>query len=151
MPAPNQHLQTLLSNFMQEVWSDGNVERCDAYLAETYTIHHDPGDPWDGQSLDVAGFKRRVRQSRAPFPDQRFHVLEMLSDESKVMVTWNWMATHSGDLQGFPATARSMAMSGATVYYFNDAGRIAGHWQVSDRLGIYQQLQQAHRVGAPGI
>ena len=131
---------------MQEVWSDGDVERCDAYIADTYTIHHDPGDPWDGQSLDIAGFKTRVRLSRAPFPDQQFHILEMLSDESKVMVTWSWMATHVGDLPNFPATGRSMSMSGATVYYFNGTDKIAGHWQVTDRLGIYQQLQQAGRV-----
>jgi len=45
---------------MQEIWSNGNVERCDAYLADTYTIHHDSGDPWDGLSLDIAGFKARV-------------------------------------------------------------------------------------------
>ena len=64
--------------------ANGDVERCNTYLADSYTIHHDPGDPWDGQSLDIAGFKTRVRQSRAPFPDQRFHVLEMLSDERKV-------------------------------------------------------------------
>ena len=131
---------------MQEVWSNGDVERCDTYLADAYTIHHDPGDPWDGQSLDIAGFKTRVRQSRAPFPDQRFHVLEMLSDDRKVMVTWNWTATHRGDLPNFPATGSPMSMSGATVYYFDDVDKITGHWQISDRLGIYQQLQQARRA-----
>jgi steroid delta-isomerase-like uncharacterized protein len=146
MPTPNQRRETILGNFMQEVWSKGDVERCDAYLADTYAIHHDPGDPWDGQSLDIAGFKARVRTSRAPFPDQQFQILEILSDESKVMLTWNWTATHLGDLPNFPATGKSMAMSGATVYYFNGADRITGHWQVADRLGIYQQLQQARRA-----
>jgi predicted ester cyclase len=146
MQTQNQRRQTLLGNFLQDVWSNGQIERCDTFLAEIYTIQHDPGDPWDGQSLDIAGFKNRVRLSRAPFPDQQFHVLEMLSDESRVMATWNWTATHLGDLPNFPATGSEMSMSGATVYYFDSADKITGHWQVSDRLGIYQQLQQARRV-----
>ena len=41
-------------------------------------------------------------------------------------------------LEGKPIT-----MSGATLYYFDDRGRITGHWQVADRLSIYQQLQHA--------
>lgn len=52
-----------LTGFLKEVWSDGAIERCDAYLAESYTIHHDPGDPWEGRSLDVEGFKARVALS----------------------------------------------------------------------------------------
>jgi predicted ester cyclase len=76
------------------------------YLADTYTIHHDPGDPWDGQILDIAGFMNRVRISRAPFPDQQFHVREMLADERRVAVTWLWTATHTGVYPGFPATGK---------------------------------------------
>lgn len=33
-------------------------------------------------------------------------------------------------------------MPGATVYYFEN-DRIAGHWQIVDRLSVFQQLQQA--------
>jgi predicted ester cyclase len=133
----------ILSRFLDEVWSNGEIDRCDTYLADTYTIHHDPGDPWDGQSLDLEGFENRVTVSRAPFPDQQFHVKDMLFDESKIMVTWDWRATHLGVLPNFPVTGSPMSMSGSTVYYFNDAGKITGHWQVTDRLGIYHQMQQA--------
>ena len=146
MPTANQRRRNLLRDFIQEVWCNGEIDRCDAYIADMYTIHHDPGDPWDGQSLDIEGFKSRVSLSRAPFPDQQFHMLEMLSDESKIVATWNWTATHAGDLPNFLATGKSMSMSGATVYYFNGTDKITGHWQVSDRLSIYQQLQQARSV-----
>lgn len=140
---PKTHAnQQLLTQFLEEVWNNGDVEACRRYIAQKYTIRHDPGDPWDQRALTSAQFQERVRLSRAPFPDQRFEVLEMLGDEHKVMITWLWSATHKGDIPGFPATGRTIRMSGATVYYF-DAGLISGHWQITDRLGVYSQLQRA--------
>ncbi len=133
----------LLAAFLDDVWSLGDIDACDRYVGASYTIQHDPGDPWDGKTLDRAAFKDRVRQSRAPFPDQRFHVQSMLEDDGRVAVAWTWAATHAGDLPGFPATGRMLKMSGLTIYEFDGDGLLSGHWQVSDRLGIFQQLQTA--------
>jgi steroid delta-isomerase-like uncharacterized protein len=132
----------LLTRFIREVWSEGDVDACDKYLARTYTIHHDPGDPWEGQTLDLAGYKERVRALRRPFPDQSFDLQGLFEDGNRVVLTWLWSATHLGDIPGFPATGRQIKMSGATVYFLEGA-RLAGHWQITDRLGVYQQLQGA--------
>lgn len=132
----------ILREFLDSVWSRGDIDRCDDFLAQHYTIMHDPGDPWDGQTLDLPGFKERVRLSRAPFPDQRFDVQQMFENDDGVAVTWLWSGTHVGDLAGFPATGRRITMSGATAYRFDKADRLCGHWQVSDRLGVFRQLQQ---------
>lgn len=129
----------ILTRFFREVWTDGNVEAADRYLAPRYTIHHDPGDPWDGQTLDLARFKERLRTSRAPFPDQRFTIEELIAEAGKVVAAWTWAGTHTGDLPGFPASGKAITMSGLTIYYF-DGDKIAGHWQVADRLSVYQQL-----------
>ena len=138
----NTRQKEILAAFIEEVWNEGNLAAADKYIAAPYTIHHDPGDPWDGQTLDFEGFKERVRLSRAPFPDQRFEIQEFLADGNAVAITWFWTGTHLGDMPGFPATGRSIKMSGATVYYF-EGERITGHWQITDRLGVYQQLRQA--------
>lgn len=68
--------QQMLKAFLDRVWSSGEIDACDYFLAGSYTLQHDPGDHWDGQTLDLARFKERVRLSRAPFPDQRFEVQE---------------------------------------------------------------------------
>jgi len=131
----------LLTEFLEDVWNAGHEDASDKYLAPTYTIHHDPGDPWDRQELDIPGYKERVRLSRAPFPDQRFAVQDVLADANRVVITWLWGATHRGDIPGFPATGNHITMSGATVYYFEN-GRLSGHWQITDRLGVFRQLRQ---------
>lgn len=130
-----------LTAFIEAVWNQGQAEAVPNYLAPAYTIHHDPGDPWEGQTLDPAGFAARLLQSRAPFPDQRFTVLRMAEDADAVIMTWTWEATHLGDFPGFPATGKIIRMSGATAYGFDMQDRITGHWQIADRLGVFQQLQ----------
>jgi len=135
----------MLAEFLDRVWSAGEIDASDRYLADSYTIHHDPGDPWEGRTLDLAAYTERARLSRAPFPDQRFAVQAMFEDGDDVVVTWLWSATHAGDYPGFPATGKRISMSGATVYYFDTRDRLTGHWQIADRLGVYQQLQQNRR------
>ncbi|OYU35848.1 ester cyclase [Novosphingobium sp. PASSN1] len=133
--------KTRLAAFIEAVWNLGDAAAVPTYLASAYTIHHDPGDPWEGRTLDPAGFGERLIQSRAPFPDQRFNVLRMAQDDDAVIMTWTWEATHLGDFPGFPATGKVIRMSGATAYGFDDQDRLTGHWQIADRLGVFQQLQ----------
>ena len=137
------HREAVLTAFMDEVWNQGDSDAVGRYLAPRYTIRHDPGDPWDGQTLDVAGFRDRLERSRAPFPDQRFDIVHMATTGDHVMIAWHWRATHQGEAAGFPPTGREIRMSGATVYGFDADNRLTGHWQVTDRLGVFQQLAAA--------
>lgn len=145
VPAKSSRRKALLAEFLEQVWNSGDVGACDRFIAGSYTLHHDPGDPWDGRTLDLASYQERLRISRAPFPDQRFEMQVMLEDGDAIAITWLWAATHRGDLAGFPATGKRISMSGATLYSFDADDKLTGHWQITDRLGVYQQLQQNRR------
>ncbi len=131
-----------LAQFIRRIWDEGDADAADDFLADVYAIRHDPGDGWDGGTLDLEGFKERVRISRAPFPDQRFDIRGMFAEGDAVVMTWLWAGTHRGDIPGFPATGKTIRMSGATVYTFDGDDRITGHWQITDRLGVFQQLHR---------
>lgn len=113
-------------------------------IAGAYTIHHDPGDAWEGRTLGHDVFVERLKASRAPFPDQRFTVHETLVEDNRVAARWTINATHLGALDqlGLPATGRSVVISGMTIYEVVD-GLACGHWQQVDRAGLYQQLVDA--------
>jgi len=130
----------IVKSLLQTVWSEGQINDSDKFIANSYTIRHDPGDPWEGKTLDLAGYKDRVRNSRAPFPDQKFQIVDIVPGDDIVVATWNWTGTHRGDLPGLPATGKVIHMSGATVYYFS-GDRIIGHWQIADRLSVYRQIR----------
>jgi steroid delta-isomerase-like uncharacterized protein len=138
----NNQKKEILTEFIRRVWNEGDVDAANQYIAAKYTIHHDPGDAWDHQELDLEGYKQRVSLSRAPFPDQRFEIQELFADGNAVVMTWFWTGTHKADMPGFLASGKQIQMTGATVYYF-DGDRISGHWQIVDRLSVYQQLRQA--------
>lgn len=141
METGNSSKKQTLTDFLKDVWTDGKVQAADQYLSDTYTIFSDPGDPWDGQTLSIDGFRDRLIQSRAMAPDQAFHVEKMIEEGSEIAVAWTWSGTHLGDIPGIPATGRKITMSGLTIYEFN-GDRLSGHWQVADRLSIFQQLSQ---------
>lgn len=132
--------KAVVAEYLRAVWNDGDVEACDRFLASSYVIHHDPGDPWDGQTLTLSAFKDRVRISRAPFPDQKFSIDTLLDDAGTVTVAWHWQGTFLADLPGFAATGKPVRTSGITIYHTSGAV-ITGHQQVTDRLSVLQQLR----------
>ena len=134
----------ILAGFLEEVWSQGDVGAVERYLAAQYTIKHDPGDPWHGQTLTISQFKARLVQSRAPFPVQHFTVVEMIEEDDVVAAAWTWRGAHTGEIAGFPPTGREITMSGITLYYFQ-GDEICGHFQIADRLGVMVQLQANKR------
>ncbi len=131
--------KAILSRFLKHIWNEGREDMVDDYIAPKYKIHHDPGDPWHGQALDIEAFKNRLRVSRAPFPDQCFTIHEMIEKTDAVAVSWHWQGSHLGQLVGIEPTGKVITMSGLTIYYFENE-KLSGHWQVVDRLGVFQQL-----------
>jgi steroid delta-isomerase-like uncharacterized protein len=126
------------------VWSAGDLYAVERLVAPRYVIHSDPGDQWEGQTLDHATYRERVKYSRTGFPDLTFIIHDLIATESRVCVRWTAEGTHLGDLAGLPATGRRLRFSGQTIYEIV-GGRVAGHWQVVDRLGFLQQLREAPR------
>lgn len=128
-----------VSAFFDEIWNRRDLTRLERYLAPHYTIRSDPGDPWDGRTLTRAEFADRLTISCAPFPDQKFTIVDLLVDGDRVVVDWRWTGTHLADLPGFPASGRAVKTSGVTIYDFEN-GLLSGHRQQTDRLSVFQQL-----------
>lgn len=128
-----------LDRFMQQVWNEGDASAVDSFLADEYVIRSDPGDPWDGQTLSRDAFKHRLAVSRSPFPDLHFDIVETIADGDRVAIAWTMRGTQTGPLGDRPASGRAINVHGMTIYYFR-AGRISGHRQIVDRIGVARQL-----------
>ena len=128
-----------LNKLIEQVWNQGKLDLVDELVAPQYTILHDPGDPWEGQTLDREGYKQRVLYSRNAFPDLCFNINEFVATENRVVINWILTGTHRGDLAAVPASDKKISVSGLTIYYFSE-GEISGHWQVINRLAFLAQV-----------
>lgn len=133
---------TLVRELVRTVWSLGDYSAVGRLVAARYVVHSDPGDAWEGRTLDHAAYVERVRYSRAAFPDLGFEIEDAVADGRRVALRWRAEGTHDGDLRDLPATGRRVTFTGQTIYELRD-GKIAGHWQVIDRLGFLMSLRCA--------
>lgn len=131
--------ERVVRDLFERVWNTGDVSGVDELIAPRYVIHSDPGDPWEGQTLDLEGFRNRLTTSRAPFPDLHFEIEALVADDDHVAVGWLMRGTNTGALGNRPATGRAIAVRGITIYDVEN-GRIAGHRQAMDRFAVMQQL-----------
>jgi steroid delta-isomerase-like uncharacterized protein len=135
---------TAIAELYQRVWSEGDYDAIERLIAPRYVVHSDPGDAWEGQTLDRAGYEERVRYSRAAFPDLVFTIHDLIAAEKRVAVRWSAIGTQRGALTELPATGKRLSFSGQTIYEL-EAGQVAGHWQTVDRLGFMQQVRPPDR------
>lgn len=135
---------TAVSELYQHVWSEGDYGAIERLVAPRYVVHSDPGDAWEGKTLDRAGYEERVRYSRTAFPDLVFTIHDSIAAGKRVAVRWSATGTQRGDLRELPATGKRLGFSGQTIYEL-EAGQVAGHWQTVDRLGFMQQVRPPER------
>ena len=131
--------KNFLQQFMTEIWNNKQIEKIPDYVHEEYTIHLDTADPWEGQTLSHAEFKKRLFFSFDAFPDIHFEITTSIEDKNHVAISWILTGTHTGPIGHFPPSGRSIKTLGMTIYHFTD-GLISGHTQVFDRMTVAQQL-----------
>jgi steroid delta-isomerase-like uncharacterized protein len=73
------------------------------------------------------------------FPDLTLTVEDIIAEGDKVVVRFIGRGTHQGDLGGIPAKGVKTEASGIEIYHFKD-GKIIEVWEISDALGLMQQL-----------
>mgnify|MGYP000137350398 CR=1 FL=1 len=137
----NQNLKSILESFIQDVWNRGDFSNLGNFLAPHYQIISDPGDPWEGETIDHATFKKRVLYSLNAFPNLHFNLQEIIQADEIVAVRWIMSATHTGDLPQLPATGKSFSINGLTFFYF-EGNKLCGHAQSFDRLGFLAQIEK---------
>jgi ketosteroid isomerase-like protein len=76
-----------------EVWSTGELDRLDGYLADD-VVHHDPYDPHGADGL--AGMKKTIQRSRSLYPDLRMTIQDQVAEGNKVVTRWTSTMTRNG-------------------------------------------------------
>ena len=128
--------QAIAKRLIEELWNNRKLELADELLAPTF-VSRDPNTPDLG--IGPESFKRLVLLYTTAFPDLKFSIEEMVSDEDTVVVRWRSSGTHQGQLGGIAPTNKSATVLGITIAHIRD-GKIADDVAIWDALGMYRQL-----------
>src|SRR3954447_14800325 len=95
------------------------------------------GDVYDGQE-EVA---RSFAETRAAFPDQRNELIEMHHADDAVIVEFDLLGTHRGELRGMPPTGKAFRCRTLAIFAFGPGtDRIVCERVYFDTLTILTQL-----------
>jgi predicted ester cyclase len=83
--------------------------------------------------------KQHIAGIEAGFPHYELIAQELIAEDDKVVVRFNFHATHQGDFMGIPATGKEVNVPGIIIYRIAD-GKIAEHWMQVDAMAMMGQL-----------
>jgi steroid delta-isomerase-like uncharacterized protein len=85
------------------------------------------------------GFKRLAGEYLTGFPDMEITVEDALEIGDRVVRRISFTGTHRGPFLGVPPTGRRVVGRATVILRIRD-GKIAEEWEMSDLLGLLQQL-----------
>jgi steroid delta-isomerase-like uncharacterized protein len=107
----------------------------DDLIAADYIDHnHVPG-----QASGAEGIRNKLKGLRAPFPDIRFFLEDLVAEDDLVAARYYWKATQTGTFLGLAPTGKQVVVRGMYFYRLAD-GKLVEHWDSVDQLGLMQQL-----------
>lgn len=125
----------LVRQLLEDDISQGNEAVADRIIAADFFDHTNP----PGMQSGLDGHKAIVRLFRAAFPDQWWHIEDLIAEGDRAVARTTMRGTHLGDFFGIPPTGRRVEMSGVHILRIAN-GRIAEHWGSNDDLGMMRQL-----------
>lgn len=129
----NKHL---VEAFIQELFTKGDLDAVDRYLAPDF-VNHDA--PFPGAPPGADGLRQAAAMFRQAFPDWHSKAEQLIAEQDTVVEVFTASGTHRGELMGVPATGKTITLRGINVFRI-DGDRIAERWGRLDQLGLLQQL-----------
>jgi len=119
-----------------EAFNDRRIDDLEKMLSPDFQQHGPDVPPSRQAFIDFH------HSSVKAFPDGYFDLEDVIGEGNKVVLRWTFEGTHTGVWQFRPdtPTGRHVKFSGMDVWRFDDQGRIAEIWFVSDAIGLLRQL-----------
>ncbi len=138
-----QNNVSIVRRRIEKFAGEGNVALADELFAPNY-VNHDPPYP-DSTRKQV---QQNIIQSHVGLPDVHIAIEDIITEGDRVVTRYTLRGTHQGELRGIPPTGRRVTLQGIVISRVVE-GRIVEEWNLSDKLGLMQQLgvipAQVHR------
>jgi len=119
--------------YFTQVLNEQRHDLIEEFLTDNIELH--------GSSLapGLEMVKQWLTMFAAAFPDGYTTIEDMVAEEEKVVARTVFNGTQKAEIQGIPATGKTVSMPGIAIFRM-DNGKIAEGWLVNDNLSLMQQL-----------
>lgn len=121
---------------IRRYWEENNkhnVDILDELMTTDYVQHDTTGD------MNLQDMKAHNTMVIAAFPDVTVTIDDIIAEGDKVVVRMTVSGTHKGEYRGIPPTGKTAVVTEMLIYRISE-GKIAEAWDLTDRLGLMQQL-----------
>ena len=125
--------KAIVRRYFEQVFNEHRRDLVEEFLAENIELHGSGLAP----GLEVV--KQWLTMFAAAFPDGHMTIEDVVAEEDRVVARTTFNGTHRGEMQGIPATGKTVDIPGITIFRL-DNGKIAEGWLLNDNLGLMQQL-----------
>jgi steroid delta-isomerase-like uncharacterized protein len=116
----------------------GDLEAVKEIFSPDCILHHTTGQDLSLEET-IETVKKQNEQSKVAFPDLTFIIEDTVVEGDKAVLMFTFKGTHTGDIEGIPATGNAVEGRSITIFRFEN-GKITEGWQESNVLRLYQQL-----------
>jgi steroid delta-isomerase-like uncharacterized protein len=118
----------------ERIMERGDVTAIDELFASDFAGHDTAGGTFGREE-----FREGVIAMLSAFSDREVEIADQVVAGDKVATRWLATGVHSGDLNGIPATGRSVRLTGISIDRIA-GGKIVESWEVTDDAGLLRQL-----------
>jgi steroid delta-isomerase-like uncharacterized protein len=117
------------------IFNQRNLAAVDEFLSPDYVMRTAP----EGAPVGRDAAHESIAAYLAGFSDLRVEIEELLAEDDRVVALLRYTGTHDGQLFGIPPTGRRISVRQLAIYHI-EGGTVVEEWEVSDQLGLMQQL-----------
>ena len=116
-----------------EANNEHNVDILDELMTTDYVQHGTTGD------MNFQDIKAHNNMVIAAFPDIDVTIDDIIAEGDRVVVRMTVSGTHKGEYRGIPPTGKTAVVTEMLIHRASE-GKIVEGWDLTDRLGMMQQL-----------
>ena len=127
--------KALIRNFYKE-WHKRNVDAMKELHAPNAKLYHASVGT---TAIPIDKAMEMTKVGWLVFPDLTCTIKDLIAKDDKVVVRFIGQGTNTGTLGGIPATGNRCIAEAVEIFRIK-GGKIVESWELSDRLGLMQQL-----------
>ena len=128
--------KTIARRLINEFWNRGKMELAEELAAPNFERIELFSD---NVGRGPEGLRAAAHIWRGAFPDVHLTLNELLAEDDKIACQWTFTGTHKGELNGTPATGKTVSITGLSILYLED-GRMTKEIIATDLLTLMKQL-----------